>query len=130
MPIPTKTASNRSFGLVFTVFFALIGLQPMLDGHGIRVWSLACAALFLLLALLQPERLTPLNNGWTRFGLLLHRITTPIVMAILFITILTPIGLLMRLLGKRPLALSYEPTAASYWVRRENPTPESMKRPF
>ncbi|MBF0462962.1 MAG: hypothetical protein HQL87_16455 [Magnetococcales bacterium] len=130
MSNPPKTASDRSFGLVFTCFFAFLGLLPLLHGGAVRVIFLVVAAAFLLIALARPGLLAPLNQLWTRFGLLLNRITTPIVMSILFWVIFTPVGLLMRLFGKRPLQLHTDQKAASYWLPRQNPAPDSMQRPF
>ncbi|MEO5362606.1 MAG: SxtJ family membrane protein [Magnetococcus sp. DMHC-8] len=125
-----KTASDRSFGLVFAAVFALVGLHPLLDGPEPSPWWLLAAAALLPVALWRPGWLAPGNRLWTRFGLLLNRFTAPLVMGVLFLTVVTPIGLLMRLLGQRPLRLSYEPEADSYWIVRQSPTPDSMKRPF
>ena len=130
MPIPPKTSSDRSFGVVFAAVFVLIGVLPALDGHDPRPGWLVAAVVFLLAARLKPEMLAPLNKIWTRFGLLLNNVTAPIVMSVLFLTIFTPIGLLMRLFGRRPLQLLYEREVESYWILRQTPSPESMQRPF
>ncbi len=110
-----RTASNRSFGIVFTVVFALIGAAPLIGGGAIRWWAVAIGALFLALSLLRPRILAPLNRLWTRFGLLLHHIVNPLVMGFLFFLVVTPIGLLMRAVGKRPLNIALDPDANSYW---------------
>jgi hypothetical protein len=127
-----KTASNRSFGVVFTAVFAVIGLVPVLGSGVIRWWALIIAAIFLVLSLLRPQVLAPLNRLWTRFGLLLHHIVNPIVMAMLFFLVVTPIGLLMRVLGKRPLNIGLDHETTSYWIEREppGPAPETMKQQF
>ena len=129
---PLKTSSNRSFGLVFTVVFVLLGLAPLFFGDTIRLWALALAAVFLVLSLAHPQILAPLNLFWTKFGLLLHRIISPVIMALLFFGVVTPIGLLMRLFGKRPLSLEFEPKIISYWIEREppGPDPQTMKQQF
>jgi hypothetical protein len=86
----------------------------------------------MLLALIMPKVLAPLNRVWFRLGLLLHKIMTPLIMGVLFYLTITPIGLLMRILGKRPLDLDFDDRAASYWVHRSSPAPapDSMKRQF
>ena len=125
-------SSDRSFGLVFATVFALIGVVPFLFGKGVVVWALIVGAAFLALALLVPKVLAPLNRIWLRFGLLLHRIVSPIVLAFMFFVVITPIGLLMRALGKNPLRLSFDPEVESYWIKRSppGPAPESLKDQF
>lgn len=127
-----KTSSDRSFGLVFTGFFALVGAWPLVHGMAPRWWALALAALFLAVALARPALLAPLNRIWTRFGLLLHKVVNPIVMGVMFFLVVTPTGLLMRLAGKDPMRLKRDPQAASYWIERAppGPAPETMKQQF
>ena len=127
-----KGSSDRTFGIVFTVLFAVIGLWPLLGGGGVRVWSLALAGGFLALALVRPGVLRPLNRLWMKFGLLLHMIVNPLVMGLLFFVTVTPIGLAMRLVGKDPLGRHFDPAAESYWVLRDppGPAPETMKNQF
>ena len=90
--------SDRGFGIVFATFFTLVGLLPLRAQHPMRWWALAAAALLLGVALLQPMWLRPLNRIWTKFGLLLGRVVSPVVTALLFLLVVTPIGLLFRLL--------------------------------
>ena len=127
-----QVSSERSFGIVFTVVFALIALFPLLHGSPPRLWSLVVAAVFLAAALLRPALLGPLNRLWFRFGLLLHHIVSPVAMGIIFFGAILPMGLLMRALGKRPLRLGFDRDAKSYWIAREPPGPEAktMSDPF
>jgi predicted membrane metal-binding protein len=127
-----KPSSNRSFGLVIATFFLIITLWPLIDAEPIRWWALAVAALFAVLALLWTAPLAPLNKLWTRLGVILYKIISPVVMALLFYVTVTPIALLMRLLGKDPLRLRRDPDAASYWINRTpaGPAPDSMKNQF
>ena len=127
-----KGSSDRTFGFVFTVLFAVIGLWPLMGGGGVRLWSLALAGSFLALALVRPSLLRPLNRLWMKFGLLLHMIVNPLVMGLLFYVTVTPIGLVMRLVGKDPLGRRFDPAAESYWVLRDppGPAPETMKNQF
>lgn len=127
-----KGSSDRSFGVVFAMVFTVIGLWPLLDGEGVRWWSLAIAAGFALVSAVRPGLLGPLNRLWLRFGLLLNRIVSPLVMAMLFYLVVTPIALAMRIAGKDPLRLKRDPEAKSYWIERDPPGPEpdSIKNQF
>ena len=127
-----KGGSDRAFGLVFTVVFAIVAGWPLLDGNPLRWWALVPAAGFLAAALIRPALLAPLNRLWTRFGLLLHRVVNPLVMGVMFFLLITPMGLALRLLGKDPMRLRRDPAAASYWIAREppGPAPETMKQQF
>lgn len=125
-------SSDRSFGLVFAAFFALIGLLPLLLGRSPRAWALGVGGVFLLAALLFPSVLAPLNRLWLRLGMLLHRIVSPIALGIMFFLVITPMGLVMRAMGKDFLRLRLDPEARSYWIPREppGPAPESLKNQF
>ena len=102
-----KISSNRSFGIVFFVVFLLIALYPVINNEEIRVWSLIVSLIFLVLGLLNSKILNPLNQIWFKFGVLLGRIISPFIMAIIFFFVVTPIGLIMRTLGKDILNLRY-----------------------
>jgi O-antigen/teichoic acid export membrane protein len=125
-------SSNRSFGLVFAAFFGLVGLLPLILGRAPRIWAFLPGALFLLAALFFPSVLGPLNRAWMRLGLLLHRVVSPIVLGIMFYLVITPMGLLMRAMGKDFLRLRPDPAAASYWIDRRppGPAPEAFKDQF
>lgn len=127
-----KMGSERGFGIVFAAVFAIIGLLPLVHGGAIRVWALGIAVAFLAVAFIVPRALKPLNIVWFKFGLLLYKITNPIVMGGMYYIGLVPIGLLMKLFGKDPLNRSFDPSAESYWIDRDPPGPEpsSMKRQF
>ncbi len=126
-----KRGSDRSFGFVFAVVFLLVGLMPLRHGAAVRWWAVALALAFVLAALLAPRLLAPLNRLWARFGDLLHKVTTPLIMGLLFYGALTPFALLMRLAGKDPLQLKRK-TAASYWIERNppGPAPDSLNQAF
>ena len=124
--------SDRSFGIVMTVAFAVMSLLNWWhDGHSWR-WTGGIAVLFLAATLLYPAALKPLNRLWLKFGLLLHKVVNPIVMALVFFGTVLPTGLIMRALGKNPLQLKTQPDANSYWIERRppGPAPESMKDQF
>jgi hypothetical protein len=127
-----RPSSERSFGLVIAIFFLIVTFWPLTRAEPIRWWALGMAAVFAALALLWAPALTPLNKAWTKIGILLYRTVSPVVMAILFYVTVTPIALLMRLLGKDPLRLRRDPKAGSYWIDRipPGPAPESMKNQY
>jgi hypothetical protein len=125
-------SSDRTLGLVFAVFFLLVTLLPLVRGRPARMWALIPAGAFLIAALLLPGILHPLNIVWTRLGLLLHRITNPIILGVLFYVVFMPFGLVVRLVGKDLLRLRWDPQADSYWIPRDppGPPPESMAKQF
>ena len=127
-----KGSSDRMFGFVFTAVFAVIALWPLVGGEPVRIWSLIVAAVILVVALVRPALLAPFNRAWTRFGLLLHKVVNPILMGIIFFVAVTPIGLIMRAMGKDPLRLQFDATARTYWIERTppGPEPETMKHQF
>jgi hypothetical protein len=128
-----KQGSDRSFGYVFAVVFALIGLFPLVRLETPRWWSLAVAAVFVVVAVLFPHRLHPLNRAWLAFGRLLHRIVSPLVMGAIFFLAVTPTALIMRLRGYDLLSLRRRPDLSSYWIEREaaaQPPSETMKKQF
>lgn len=127
-----KGSSDRAFGIVFTVLFSAIGLWPLINGAEARIWALGVAALILATALIRPALLAPFNRGWMKFGLLLHKITNPIIMGLIFFLAVTPTALIMRAMGKDPLRRKFDPSAQSYWIEREppGPEPETMKQQF
>ena len=112
-----KISSNRSFGLLFFIVFALIALWPLMSGGQLRIWPVPISIIFLVLGLLNSKLLSPLNSIWVKLGELLGRIIAPIVMAIIYFTILTPIGLLLRIIGKYLLNIKFSKNK-SYWTKR------------
>tara|TARA_B100001173_G_scaffold294367_1_gene288198 strand:- start:381 stop:764 length:384 start_codon:yes stop_codon:yes gene_type:complete len=123
-----KVGSNRSFGIVFFVVFLLVSLYPLINGDNVRFWSLAISGIFLILGILNSNLLTPLNKIWFKFGILLGRIISPIVMGIIFFLVVTPIAFIMRLLGKDLLNLKYRDNQ-SYWIEKSGPK-SKMKNQF
>ena len=126
-----KIGSNRSFGLVFFIFFLLISVWPLINNNSlneIRVIPLGISIVFLVLGLLNSKILTPLNKLWFKFGMLLGSIIAPIVMGIVFFLVVTPTGLLMRLFGKDLLNQKYNKNKKSYWISRAGIN--SMKKQF
>lgn len=125
-------SSNRSFGLVFTVVFAVLALAPLRHHQPVRTWAAVIGGLFLILALALPRVLGPLNALWMRFGLLLGRIVTPITLAVMFFGVFMPIGLILRAARKNVLGLRRDREARSYWITRsaDERLGETMTRQF
>ena len=123
-----KISSNRSFGIVFFIVFLLIALYPLLKGNDLRIWSLLISFIFLALGLINSKILTPLNKLWFKFGLLLGRFISPIIMGIIFFVVVTPIGIIMRLLKKDLLNLNYN-KKETYWIDKSGPK-SKMKNQF
>ena len=123
-----KLGSNRSFGIVFFVVFLLIATYPMLNHGDIRLWSLLLSFIFLILGLVNSKILTPLNKLWFKFGIFLGKIISPLIMGLIFFVVVTPIGLIMRLLKKDILALKYS-EQKSYWIEKTGPK-SKMKNQF
>ena len=123
-----KISSNRSFGIVFFVVFLLIALYPLIHNEEIRIWSLIISLIFLVLGLINSRILNPLNKVWFKFGILLGKIVSPIVMGIIFFLVVTPIGFIMRILGKDLLNLKFN-TNKSYWIEKTGPK-SKMKNQF
>ena len=123
-----KVSSNRSFGIVFFVVFLLIALFPIIYNSEIRLWSLVISFIFLVLGLLNSKILSPLNKLWFKFGILLGKIISPLIMGVIFFLVVTPIGFIMRLLGKDVLNLKYQ-DKKSYWIEKTGPK-SKMKNQF
>lgn len=130
-----KASSDRTFGIVFAVVFLVVALWPLqtapLSLAAINWWALTVAIAFLGVALIRPALLQPANRLWLKFGLLLHRIVNPVVMAVLFFGVITPYGVVMRLVGKDPMRRGFDDSTQSYWISRDSEMPPtSMKNQF
>ena len=123
-----KIGSNKSFGIVFFIVFLLISLHPLINQENIRIWALIISLIFLILGLLNSKILNPFNKLWFKFGIILGRIISPLVMGIIFFFVVTPIALLMKLLKKDLLNLKFNKTK-TYWIEKSGPK-SKMKNQF
>ena len=123
-----KISSNRSFGIVFFIFFLIVSLYPMLNENEIRLWALIISVIFLVLGLINSIILTPLNKSWYKFGILLGKIVSPIVMGVVFFLVVTPISLIMKLFGKDILNIKKN-KKQTYWIEK-NGLKSKMKNQF
>lgn len=129
-----NVGSDRSFGLVFTLVFSLIGVWPLIgnwnDLSSIRIPLLGVAFAVFLVSLIRSSLLAPANRAWMKIGFLLNKVISPLVMGLLFFVVLTPVALVMRLNGKDILDLKRNRDCASYWIDRDKGIPSSMKDQF
>jgi len=128
--ISVDSASNKSFGVVFSVVFLVIAFYPVLDGAAIRVWSLIISMLLYCIALLRSDYLAPLNKLWHDFGIRLGGIVAPLVMTLVYFASVVPVALLMRLFGVDLLKSRIDKSASSYWIDRTSRSVSSMKNQF
>ena len=127
-----KAGSDRSFGLIFATVFLIVCVWPWIfHGEPIRFWALGTAISFVVVAFTVPRLLSPLNKVWFRFGLLLHRVVSPLVMGVLYYCAFVPMGLILQALGKDLLRLKRDRNVQSYWIDRESiPSSGSMSKQF
>jgi len=124
-----KIGSNKSFGIVFFVVFLIIGLYPLIYNDNPKIWSLIISAIFLFLGLINSKSLTPLNKVWFIFGIFLGKIVSPFVMGIIFFLVVTPIGFIMKILGKDLLQLKFNKNVQTYWIEKSDQK-SKMKNQF
>ena len=124
-----KISSNRNFGLVFFIVFMIVSLWPLTYGEPIRILLVIISMVFLILGLMNSKLLTPLNKLWFKFGMILGAIVAPIVMGLIFFLVVTPIGLIMRIMGKDLLNKKYDKKKNTYWINKYK-NMSSMKKQF
>jgi len=125
--IKIKKKNNITFGILFFIFFLIIGLYPLKSDETIRVWFVVLSLVFLIITIIRPNLFTFLNKLWIKFGILLGKIISPIVMGLVFFFVVTPIGILIRILKKDVMGLKRG--KSSYWINRENKF-QTMKKQF
>ena len=122
-------SSNKSFGLLFFAVFLIIGLWPLKNGENLNIYFITASVVFLILGLLNSKLLTPLNKSWIKLGEILGIIIAPIVMALVYFVILTPVSLIVRMFGKDLLNLKFLKEKDTYWIKRKKSL-GSMKKQF
>tara|TARA_Y100000741_G_scaffold131509_1_gene99024 strand:- start:391 stop:780 length:390 start_codon:yes stop_codon:yes gene_type:complete len=123
-----KIGSNKSFGIVFFIFFLIISVYPLINGGVLNIWFLSVSIVFLILGILNSKILTPLNKLWFKFGILLGKFVSPIVMAFVFFGVVTPISFIMKILKKDLLNIKKN-EKSSYWIAKSGPK-SKMKNQF
>ena len=112
-------SSNKSFGLLFFVVFLILGLWPLKNGESLNFYFITASVVFLILGLLNSKLLSPLNKSWIKLGEILGIIIAPIVMALVFFLILTPVSIIVRLFGKDLIGMKFSNDIKSYWIKRK-----------
>lgn len=125
--INIKRKNNITFGILFFIFFLIIGLYPLISNEPIRIWSITVSLALLIITIINPNLFTFLNKLWIKFGILLGKIISPIVMGLVFFFTVTPIGILIKILKKDVMGLKRR--TSSYWITREDKV-QSMKKQF
>ena len=123
-----KIGSNKSFGIVFFLVFLIIAFYPLINNENIRIWSLIISIVFLVLGILDSKLLNPLNKIWFKFGILLGKTISPLIMGLIFFFVVTPIGLIMKLFGKDLINLKFH-NRDTYWIDKNGPK-SKMKNQF
>ena len=121
--------SNKSFGIVFFIFFALIESYLFYKSNIISYKLISLSLIFLILGLLNSKILTPLNILWFKFGILLSKIISPIIIALIFFLVVTPLALLAKIVKKDFLDLDKGKIKRTYWVKKDE-YKSSMKDQF
>ncbi len=122
-------SSNRSFGILFFIVFVILSLWPLKNGESLNQYFLLISLIFLFLGLVKSKLLTPLNKAWIKFGEILGLVIAPIVMALVYFVILTPVSLLVRLFGKDLIGMKFNKRINSYWIERKKGL-NSMNKQF
>ena len=123
-----KLPTNRNFGMVFSIVFLIIALWPLLKQNDLRLWSLSISGIFFILGLFNSKLLSPINKTWFKFGIFLGGFIAPIVMGMIFFLVVTPTGLIMKLLRKDLLNLKKN-KKKTYWLDKDNSN-SSLKNQF
>ena len=121
--------SNRSFGTLFVVVFALLGGYWWWRNNTFFPWAFGLSALILLVTLAKPDWLGPANRAWMKLAELLHRVVSPIALGIMFFCVLTPMALVMRMTGRDAMKRRFDPAARTYWLERDPPGPDPAGLP-
>ena len=127
-----RVSSDQSFGIVFALVFLAVGVWVVSGGQSKGWFFFVSAALFLVVAIARPSILGPLNRAWAKFGLLLGQVFNPLLLGVVFFLVVTPIAVVLRLLGKDLLHLKSKSDLKSYWIDRSltNPKFGSMTKQF
>lgn len=120
-----KQNSELHFALLFSFVFTIIAIYPLFSGQELHIWAIIIALAFLAIGLLKPSVLKPINILWFKFGLLLHTVVSPLIMALIYFSAVLPTGLLLKLFGKDPMRRKYDHSGNSYWIIRNSSESEN-----
>ena len=113
-----KTASNENFGITFSLFFLIIFLYFYFAFTKIIFWVLVLSITCFIIVIIKPSTFTLPNLYWTKLGILLGKIISPIIMGCIFYLVVTPTGFLMRTFSKNILYNKRNNKTDSYWIKK------------
>lgn len=124
--------SNRKFGLVLAGVCGVIGIWLWIKTGRFAILPWAAGAGLVGVSLFVPSSLQLFNRAWMKLGELLHRAVSPLVLGLMFFGVITPLGIVLRLIRKRPIDVEFDCNAVSYWKPRDQsgPTDESLRNQF
>jgi hypothetical protein len=119
--ISVKPGSDRTFGFFIASVFLVIGVYPYFSaGGGLQIWCLSVGALFGFIALRHPQVLHQPNRYWVKLGLLLGKFISPLILAVIFFLVITPLAVIARMSGYDSLKLRKpKKHIQTYWVERD-----------
>ena len=122
----------RRFGITTgAMVVALFGLFfPWLLEVDYPRWPWVFLLALTVWSAIAPESLRPVYRVWMRFGLLMSRVTSPLILGIVFFGVVLPMGLIMRLFGRDPMARDMSEDVETYRIKSDTQTVESIERPF
>src|ERR1700722_3531223 len=121
----------RNFGLVLgALFAALFGVLPLLRHRPTARWPWIVAAVLCLAALCWPRSLTLVHRWWTRLGHALGWFNTRVILTLIFMIVITPFSLVMRVFGRDRMKRRFDPKCESYRVPSTPSSPQGMEKPF
>ena len=110
--------TDKAFGMFFSVlfFFGSLATLALLDSPWLLGVLTLCFVTFLLLSLFSPSSLAPLNLGWAWVGMSIGRVVNPVILAVIFFGVFSPVALIMRMTGRDELRLKNPAKDGSYWL--------------
>jgi hypothetical protein len=122
----------RQFGITTGLMVLLLfaGFFPWFLERPIPRWPLALGGVLLVWGLILPASLAPVYRGWMKFGLVMSKITTPLLMTVIFVLVIVPVALIMRVLQKDPMRRKFAADAPSYRITGSGADTGSLDKPY
>ena len=124
-----KHKDLKTFALIWSFIFLIVGLWPLLNDVNVRVWGMLISLIFATIAFTKPLILSSFYKIWVKFGEVIGGVISKVIMIILFYGMFTPIAFVLKLLGKDLLNKKIDKNVSSYWIDRET-QPGSLKNQY
>ena len=124
-----KIKDLKTFALIWSLLFLIVGIYPLFTGNGVRLWAMVLMLLFILIAFSNPSLLNSFYKIWIKIGEFIGNIISKVIMVVLFYGLFTPIAFILKLLNKDLLKKKLDKNRSSYWIKRET-QPGSLKNQF